>query len=94
MTERRCGEDLLNGCEQCGVLLECQSAHEDGARVDLLMRRLDDKVGKEIHSPKIMLAQRRTKSEYFKSGPGAPLCDQVFCCAGPVGKLEGEAGLE
>ena len=65
MPEWRFRQDALDSPEELGIVLKCQPAHQDRARVDLLMRRLRRKVGKEIHRPHHILLQERIKGEYI-----------------------------
>ncbi len=61
---KRCRRKNAFQCsEKLGILRKRQPPHQHCARVDLLMRRLRRKLGKEIHRPNLILPQRRTKSE-------------------------------
>lgn len=64
MAQRRRRKHSFYRRKKLDILLQCQSSHEDRARVDLLMRRLRRKLGKEIHRTHgCILPQKRIKNE-------------------------------
>ena len=64
VTQRRRRQYSLYRRKELDILLQCQSSHQDRARVDLLMRRLRRKLGKEIHrTHDHILPQKRIKGE-------------------------------
>jgi len=64
VTQRRRRQYSLYRRKKLDILLQCQSSHQDRARVDLLMRRLRRKLGKEIHrTHEVILLQKRIKGE-------------------------------
>ncbi len=65
MVKRSGRKNALHSSEKVAVLSQRQPAHQHCARVDLLMRRLRRKLGKEIHRPNPSYRDRRRKSEYI-----------------------------
>jgi len=76
VAQRRRRHDSFYRRKELDILLQCQSSHEDRARVDLLMRRLRRKLGKEIHrTHEYIVPQKRIKGEdSFPLGSGLRTC--------------------
>ena len=65
MVQRRCRKNAFHGRKKLGIPLNRQTSHQYRARIELLTRRLRRKLGKEIHSPNLILPQKANKKRIY-----------------------------
>ena len=65
MMQRRGCKNPFHRREELAILRERQTPHQHRARVDLLMRRLRRKLGKEIHRPISSYPKSEQKAKYL-----------------------------